>query len=100
MNKITEISQQTQNFMKNNHNYSNFAETNSILYAPAAHGNQYEENPSRHHGRICKDRLSDGLTYWTRSYFPPFRLGRAGNINHNFYDHLLLNYVFLTFPGV
>ena len=43
---------------KNIHNYSN-----SILQSSAAHGTnhdtQYEENPSSHHGGMCKDEWTD-----------------------------------------
>ena len=45
------------------------------------HSNQYEENPSTHHGGMHEDRLTDGWMEWTLSYIPQFYLGGAWNQN-------------------
>ena len=79
MNKITaffyEISQETKNWLKNCHNYSNLAHRQILFYMHQQpmvpdHGTQYEENLASHHGWMHKDGHTDGVTDWTLSYIP------------------------------
>ena len=68
MNKITrffsEISQQTPQYDKNSHTYLNVGHNQITFHMHQQpmvpdHDIQYDEHPSRHHGGMCKDRLTD-----------------------------------------
>ena len=64
--RIFVILQQTLNISgKNGHNYSNLAQSQILFYMHQwlivpDHGNQYEENPSTHHGGMLEDGNPDG----------------------------------------
>ena len=88
--KIPHFSVSDHNTLKFIKEITTITHINSILIALAAHGTQYEENPSIHHGGMHEhmdiqtvDRQMDGLTDCTLYIIPQFHLGRAGNNNHN-----------------
>ena len=91
------ISQTLKIYEKGDHNYSNLAQTNSILHASVAHGTvpdygtQYEENTFSHHGGMAR---TDVLTDWTLSYIPRFHIGRAGNNSVLMLIYLIIMYTF------
>ena len=42
------------------HFYLNLAQSQTVIHVSAAHGTKYKENPSNHHGGMCKDTNMDG----------------------------------------
>ena len=85
--------------MKKCHDYLNLAQPHSILRALAAHGTIYEENPSSHHGGMCKDVQMDG---WTRRIpiFPDSAIVEEVIIKHltKYEPFVSINDIILSFP--
>ena len=67
-------------YEKNNHNYSNLAQSQILLYIHqwpmvSDYDTQYEENPSSHHVRNVRgrrDKWTDWLSDWRTGPFPIF----------------------------